>query len=224
MGVNGCDYFAYTIYACIGTEPTPAPPVPTFAPTAPTAMPTTASPTAAPSTTSPTAAPTTASPTSAQPTPVPTTAPPSNTTNSLLAAYWDNGDCGPHGNNHNWEWCDRWNFKCQKSVSTDICDSGRAVLVNTQTFISDGNCTYAYYAQYECEVPDDRLVAYWDYGSCGPHGDNHNWDLCGTWRFRCPQVRSVPAELCVSGTAVLVESKYFQKIGNCPYAYYAQYA
>merc|ERR1712232_222390 len=110
MGVNGCDYFAYTIYACIGTEPTPAPPVPTFAPTAPTAMPTTASPTAAPSTTSPTAAPTTASPTSAQPTPVPTTAPPSNTTNSLLAAYWDNGDCGPHGNNHNWEWCDRWNF------------------------------------------------------------------------------------------------------------------
>merc|ERR1712232_1209612 len=68
------------------------------------------------------------------------------------------------------------------------------------------------------------LSAYWDYGSCGPHGDNHNWDWCGTWRFRCPEMRPVPTELCASGNAVLVETKYFQKIGNCPYAYYAQYA
>merc|ERR1712125_148214 len=230
------------------TAPTPVPTnMPTRAPPTemPTAAPTTTKPTLSP-TASPTLAPTrpttesrtvtptpvptpqltTQSPTTT-PTPVPTqsgTTPP--TKNTLLSAYWDNGECGPEGNNHNWEWCDRWNFKCRKSVnvSTDICSSGRAVLANTKTFNSVGNCTYAYYAQYECEAPDTRLAAYWDYGSCGPHGDNHNWHWCGTWTFRCPPARAVPTELCVSGTAVLVGASYFQKIGGCPYAYYAQYA
>merc|ERR1712232_46611 len=213
------------------TTPTLVPTnIPTRIPTAlPTPRPTTESPTVT-TTPAPTLVPTpqltTASPTT-MPTPVPTQSetptPPNNT---LLSAYWDNGECGPEGNNHNWEWCDSWNFKCRKSVnvSTDICSSGRAVLANTKTFNSVGNCTYAYYAQYECEVPDPQLSAYWDYGSCGPHGDNHNWDWCGTWRFRCPEMRPVPTELCASGNAVLVETKYFQKIGNCPYAYYAQYA
>merc|ERR1712232_1531416 len=212
------------------TTPTPVPTnMPTRAPPTemPTAAPTTTKPTLSP-TASPTLAPTrptTESPT-VTPTPVPTQSGTPPTKNTLLSAYWDNGECGPEGNNHNWEWCDRWNFKCRKSVnvSTDICSSGRAVLANTKTFNSVGNCTYAYYAQYECEVPDTQLSAYWDYGSCGPHGDNHNWDWCGTWRFRCPEMRPVPTELCASGNAVLVETKYFQKIGNCPYAYYAQYA
>lgn len=144
--------------------------------------------------------------------------------NENLAAYWDNGNCGPLGNNHNWEWCDQWNFSCQKYVKTDICPSGQAVLVSKKTFASVGNCTYAYYAQYECEVLDTALAAYWDYGSCGPHGDNNNWDWCGTWTFRCPKVRAVPTRLCASGIAILVETKHFLKISNCPYAYYAQYA
>merc|ERR1712232_154181 len=102
--VNGCDYFAYTIYTCIGPEPTPAPPVPTFAPTAPTARPTTASPTAAPSTRSPTAVPTTTAPTAA-PTPPPATPPPTHAPTvpefdptSPLTSYMDRGACGPRGN------------------------------------------------------------------------------------------------------------------------------
>lgn len=228
---SGCDGSHYNLDLYVKQVPTPSPTaVPTVAPTAkptmtPTAVPTkvstTASPTASPPlpTVTPTALPTA--------TPAPTVTPTAtNATNTLLAAYWDNGECGPHGDDHNWEWCDRWNFRCQESVvvPTNICASGRAALAHKQTFTSDGNCTYAYYAQYECEVPDARLAAYWDYGSCGPHGDNHNWDWCGTWRFSCPQVRAVPAELCKSGTAVLVGTKYFQKIGGCPYAYYAQYS
>merc|ERR1712232_376733 len=71
---------------------------------------------------------------------------------------------------------------------------------------------------------DDRLAAYWDYGDCGPHGDNNNWDWCGTWRFSCPATRVVAEELCSSGIAVLMETKTFLRIHGCAYAYYAQYA
>merc|ERR1712232_887738 len=204
-------------------SPTHSPTAMTAAPTPPPTVPPTGLPTPqpTPATLVPTLAP------SLKPTVAPTATPTaSDGADTLLAAYWDNGECGPHGNDHNWEWCDRWNFRCQKSVavSTDICTSGRAVLASTKTFISVGHCTYAYYAQYECEVLDARLVAYWDYGSCGPHGDNHNWDWCGTWTFNCPKVRQVSTDLCESGTAILAGTSYFQKIGNCPYAYYAQYA
>merc|ERR1712007_109559 len=96
----------------------------------------------------------TAAPTST-PTPLPTEFVDWDT---RLAAHWDNGECGPHGDNHNWEWCDQWSFNCSGivAVSTQVCASGRA-----------------------------RLAAYWDYGNCGPHGDNNNWDWCGTWSFSC---------------------------------------
>merc|ERR1712226_1226779 len=136
------------------------------------------------------------------------------------------GECGPHGDNYNWEWCGRWSFNCSDTVavSTQICTSGRARLAHQQRFVSVNACTYAYYAQYSCVVPDSQLAAYWDYGNCGPHGDNNNWDWCGTWTFSCPATRAVPAELCSSGTAALVDTKMFSRIGGCPYAYYAQYA
>merc|ERR1712125_308229 len=106
-------------------NPTPSPTMsPTLLPTLPTSAPTlrpttespTGTPTSAPTqTAAPTLVPTprptpvptpqltTQSPTTT-PTPVPTqsgTPPPTN--NTLLSAYWDNGECGPEGNNHNWE-------------------------------------------------------------------------------------------------------------------------
>merc|ERR1712232_626725 len=76
------------------------------------------------------------------------------------------------------------------------------------------------------QVPttDSRLVAYWDYGSCGPRGDNNHWEWCGKWRFSCPETRAVSTELCPSGSAGLVYTKTFSRIEGCPYAYYAQYA
>jgi len=173
---------------------------------------------------SPTHAPTSMT---AMPTPTPTPLPTeSDGWDHRLAAYWDNGECGPHGDNYNWEWCGRWSFNCSDTVavSTQICISGRARLAHQQRFVSVDSCTYAYYAQYICVVPDTQLAAYWDYGNCGPHGDNHNWDWCGTWTFSCPQTRAVPAELCSSGTATLVDTKMFSRIDGCPFAYYAQYA
>lgn len=157
--------------------------VPPSAPTLPTAAPTTVAPTRAPTvpTSVPTSAPTlpTRAPTvaTAEPTPTPTPTPlptESGDSDTRLAAYWDNGECGPHGDNHNWEWCDRWSFNCSEAVtvSTEICASGRAGLVHKQRFVRVGACTYAYYAQYACMRPDTQLAAYWDYGNCGPHGDN----------------------------------------------------
>lgn len=207
---------------------------PTIAPTAATPTPTptathvpTSTPTSTPTpvpTHVPTHVPTLAT---AAPTPVPTALPTESTNwDTRLAGYWDNGECGPHGDNHNWEWCDRWQFNCTDTVtvSTQICTSGRARLAHQQRFVSVGACTYAYYAQYACVELDTRLAAYWDYGGCGPHGDNSNWEWCGTWMFACPQTRAVSAELCPSRTAALVDTKLFSRIDGCPYAYYAQYA
>merc|ERR1712232_1067440 len=66
-------------------------------------------PTLAP-THSPTHAPTSMT---AMPTPTPTPLPTeSDGWDHRLAAYWDNGECGPHGDNYNWEWCGRWSFNC----------------------------------------------------------------------------------------------------------------
>merc|ERR1712232_1474952 len=179
--------------------PTPPPPTsaPTLAPTLPTVAPTTVTPTHSPTvaTHSPTHGPTSMTPV---PTPTPTLLPTESDGWDLrLAAYWDNGECGPRGDNYNWEWCGRWSFNCSDTVavSTQICTSGRARLAHQQRFVSVGSCTYAYYAQYSCVVPDTQLAAYWDYGNCGPHGDNNNWDWCGTWTFSCPQTRTVRAVL-----------------------------
>jgi len=79
-----------------------------------------------------------------------------------LSAYWDAGGCGPQGNDHNWDWCNRDAgdpaSECATSVevATDICASGHASLESTQgtgqccsSVVIDG-CNYAYYAQYVC--------------------------------------------------------------------------
>lgn len=141
-----------------------------------------------------------------------------------MAAYWDLEQCGPHGDNHNWDVCGRWLFQCPKTrtVPTSLCTSGRANLIENRSFVRIGDCTYAYYAQYACEAVDTRLAAYWDYGACGPGGNDQNWRWCG-WTSACPQAVSVSEDVCVSGSAFLVDKKTFMIIDGCPYAYYAQY-
>merc|ERR1712232_1273632 len=127
--------------------PTPPPPTsaPTLAPTLPTVAPTTVTPTHSPTvaTHSPTHGPTSMTPV---PTPTPTLLPTESDGWDLrLAAYWDNGECGPRGDNYNWEWCGRWSFNCSDTVavSTQICTSGRARLAHQQRFVSVNACTYA---------------------------------------------------------------------------------
>jgi hypothetical protein len=82
------------------------------------------------------------------------------------------------------------------------------------------------------EIPtpsgDSRLAAYWDYGVCGPRGDDYNWEWCNERSFECQA--EVKTELCQSGSAKLInlygtgESDPWNiNIDGCDYAYYAQY-
>ena len=88
---------------------------------------------------------------------------------SLLPAYWDDGSCGPYGNDHNWEWCDtNMGGPCKKQVNTLKCRSGIAKLTEVKgdelassIKISTNQeknvyqdpktgCRYAYFATYTC--------------------------------------------------------------------------
>jgi len=170
-----------------------------------------------------------------------------------LSAYWDSGNCGPQGDDHNWDWCNRNAghpaSECATSVqvSTDICATGHASLVETQgtgeccESVQIGACNFAYYAQYVCsDAPgpiviqpvapiDTRLTAYWDSGSCGPEGDDFNWDWCGTTDGECPDTVTVDSSLCASNMARLEtfsgtgECCSSAVIDGCNYAYHAQY-
>jgi len=85
-----------------------------------------------------------------------------------LTAYWEAGNCGPHGNDYNARtWCGGVGSDtngidphehCQEQVQTDICESGVAELVDIQgsgrfTSVTIDGCAYAYYAQYRCAEP-----------------------------------------------------------------------
>ena len=78
----------------------------------------------------------------------------------ILLAYWDYGRCGPHGNDNNWEWCDKnEGGPCQHEVRTNNCRSGWAKLQEvhgnqyatsySHQYEVDG-CKYTYYAKYIC--------------------------------------------------------------------------
>jgi prolyl-tRNA editing enzyme YbaK/EbsC (Cys-tRNA(Pro) deacylase) len=97
------------------------------------------------------------------------------------------------------------------------------------------NCTNAPPITLEADTNLD-LVAYWDYGSCGPAGDDHNWDWCHQHSFQCE--KEVATDKCDSGIAVLVRthgtgynSNYngvtipwgTVSINGCDYAYFAEY-
>jgi hypothetical protein len=78
-----------------------------------------------------------------------------------LQAYWESGDCGVHGNDHNWAWCSYTEGACAVTVETDLCPSGTAELAafhgtGAQNSYSIGSCNYFYHAQYRCSrvVPE----------------------------------------------------------------------
>jgi hypothetical protein len=73
---------------------------------------------------------------------------------------------------------------------------------------------------------DSRLQAYWESGTCGVHGDDHNWGWCGQQVGHCPL--RVTTDLCPSGTAELAtfhgtgaQNSYTRD--GCNYFYLAQY-
>ena len=80
------------------------------------------------------------------------------------------------------------------------------------------------------------LVAYWDIGSCGPYGDDYNWEWCDT-RNGGPCKKQVSTSKCKSGIARLnnvygnqfargyddLKDNYRDPETGCPYVYFANY-
>ena len=80
-----------------------------------------------------------------------------------MIAYWEQGSCGPYGNDYNWEWCDTLKGgPCKKQVNTPKCQSGIAELtsvkgnefakhpVSNNFQDPKSGCKYAYFATYTC--------------------------------------------------------------------------
>jgi len=177
---------------------------------------------------------------------------PSAEIGSKLTAYWDLGSCGASGSNSNWEWCNKSLFKCMHTVSTPDCPSGEADLLYTRgngrgsMSLTLNGCSYVYLAQYHCtgdssttpsipdlglatspNSPNGKLAAYRDIGSCGPLGDNQNWQWCGRQGFECQH--TVSTSECPSGKAELLSTHGSGKVDSpvsldgCNYVYFAQY-
>jgi len=75
---------------------------------------------------------------------------------SRLTAYWEEGNCGVHGNDLNWQWCGQQAGDCALTVATDICDSGEAELAHYHgtgaqgSYVDESGCRFWYLAQYRC--------------------------------------------------------------------------
>jgi hypothetical protein len=176
------------------------------------------------------------------PTPEPTPGP---TAPAELTAYWDMGNCGVFGNDHNMGWCSKGSdnkWSCPSEVSTSACGTGTASL---KSFLGTGKwgsitmdgCKYGFFAQYECVIAptpaptaSSDLSAYWDMGNCGVFGDDHNLGWCSIGsnnEWSCPGEISTSA--CSSGTASLKSFLGNGKWGSlsvdgCKYGFFAEYA
>ena len=76
-----------------------------------------------------------------------------------MISYWDNGDCGPYGDDYNWDWCGADSGEpCKKQVQTDTCCGfanlktveGDQNAITTNDSYSLDDCWYTYYATYSC--------------------------------------------------------------------------
>ena len=69
----------------------------------------------------------------------------------VLRAYWDIGNCGPDGSDHNRGWCGHTSANCPQEVSTTECDSGLATKIMFKLEYTLGDCHFKYYAEYVCK-------------------------------------------------------------------------
>jgi len=69
-----------------------------------------------------------------------------------ILAYWEDGSCGPDGDDANWEWC-RWTEGvCSEVVKTSKCSSGVAKLIDVTKNFEVKGCKFFYGARYSCSV------------------------------------------------------------------------
>jgi hypothetical protein len=94
---------------------------------------------------------------------------------------------------------------------------------SSSLFMSWSNLRFLYYSQYKCAERNVNLLAYWDYGACGPRGDDFDWGWCGGQEGNCPATVSVANSICNSGTANLAYKYDDVTIDGCSYIFYAQY-
>ena len=78
-----------------------------------------------------------------------------------VVAYWDNEECGPYGDDNNWDWCGANSGEaCKQRVTTGQCPSGVAKLDYVEgdqhattaqnNFLLD-DCWFTYFATYSCQ-------------------------------------------------------------------------
>ena len=68
----------------------------------------------------------------------------------VILAYWDRGACGPNGDDHNWQWCNRQAGTCPPEIFTEECATGKAVRTFFQKPRNTPRCGYFYYSEYTC--------------------------------------------------------------------------
>ena len=68
----------------------------------------------------------------------------------------------------------------------------------------------------------DLILAYWDYGTCGPVGNDANWDWCERTQGSCKD--TISTSKCSSGTAKLQKLQKDFELDGCKYHYRADYA
>merc|ERR1719471_2014445 len=143
-----------------------------------------------------------------------------------LVSYWDVGSCGAYGDDHSWGVCRYSKFNCPEMIDLDSCPTGRALKLNEYgtgekgSYTDGTGCSYFYYTEYVCEESSSKdsdivtdaptstdtslneiaLVSYWDVGSCGAYGDDHNWGVCLYSKFNCPEM--IDLQSCPTGRAL----------------------
>ena len=73
------------------------------------------------------------------------------------------------------------------------------------------------------EFKDIGLVihAYWDLGTCGPEGEDYNFNWCDGHLGNCPSIKST--SLCQTGMARLTKFEKPFSLDGCEYRWYAEY-
>jgi len=91
---------------------------------------------------------------------------PTSTDTSLneiaLVSYWDVGNCGAHGGDHNWGVCRYSKFNCPEMIDLHSCPTGRALKWNEYgtgekgSYTDGTGCSYFYYTEYVCEESNSK--------------------------------------------------------------------
>lgn len=99
----------------------------------------------------------------------------------VLRSYWDWGNCGPDGDDANWNICGYTAFNCPDMIDFKSCPTGKAVKYRELgtgeccSSVTVDGCHYAYYTEYVCEDDSEHgfeLIGQWPAGKAHAIGDD----------------------------------------------------